>query len=155
MKKETIIRKATSGDLCAILQCVEQSFEKYIDRIGKKPAPMLKDYQDFIARDLVFVVECEDCVAGFIVLIDMPDHLLLDTVAVSPAFQGKSLGKKLLQFAETLAAEKGKDEIKLCTNEKMHENLAIYTRAGYVEYERGVEKGYNRVFFKKKLGTFS
>ena len=34
----------------------------------------------------------------------------------------------------------------------MSENLSLYARIGYVEYDRRVEHGYGRVFMRKKLG---
>lgn len=35
------IRIAVEDDRQAILECVDDAYRKYIDRIGKKPAPML------------------------------------------------------------------------------------------------------------------
>jgi hypothetical protein len=34
----------------------------------------------------------------------------------------------------------------------MTENLALYSRLGYVETHRGEEKGYSRVYMEKRLG---
>jgi hypothetical protein len=33
----------------------------------------------------------------------------------------------------------------------MHENRALYTRVGYVEYDHRVVNGYPRVFMRKQL----
>ena len=153
MEENIVIRKANCDDLSDIKQCIQQSFEKYIARIDKKPAPMLKNYDEYIKNDTAFVLEYEKRLVGLIVLITKEDYVLLDTVAVAPAFQGKSLGKHLLQFAETFTRQNGKNEIRLLTNEKMYENIEIYNHYGYIEYARGKENGYHRVYFKKELGS--
>ena len=41
--------------------------------------------------------------------------------------------------------------VTLYTNEAMVENLQLYPRLGYVETGRGVEEGYRRVYFEKRL----
>lgn len=145
------VRSAKHEDLADIAKCIEEAYEKYIVRIGKKPAPMLKDYNELISNGRVYVLEWENTLAGIVVLLDMDEHVLLDTVAVAPRFQGRSLGKQLLYFAENYTRQKRKIEIRLCTNEKMYENIRIYHHCGYEEYARGEQAGYNRVFFKKKL----
>jgi hypothetical protein len=45
----------------------------------------------------------------------------------------------------------GFDSIHLYTHEKMTENLALYARIGYIEYERRAENGFSRVFMRKRL----
>jgi GNAT superfamily N-acetyltransferase len=49
-----------------------------------------------------------------------------------PSYRGKGLGRSLLEFAEGEARRAGFDSIYLYTHEKMTENLAIYSRIGYV-----------------------
>ena len=154
MKEAAAVRMAKPEDLADILECIEEAYEKYIVRIGKKPAPMLKDYNELISNDRVYVLKFENALAGVLVLLDRDEYVLLDTVAVAPKFQGRSLGKQLLNFAENYTRQKGQCEIRLCTNEKMYENIGIYNHCGYEEYARGEEAGYNRVFFRKNLGRF-
>ena len=151
MDDKTIIRKAILDDLQDIENCAQQSFAKYIARIGKKPAPMLADYEGHINNGSVFVLEYENTLAGLVILVDSAEHVLLDTIAVYPSYQGKSLGKALLRFAENHTVQMGKSEVRVNTNEKMFENIAIYNHCGYMEYDRRCEDGYDRVFFRKKL----
>jgi ribosomal protein S18 acetylase RimI-like enzyme len=54
-------------------------------------------------------------------------------------------------FAEEKAAEHGLPEVRLYTNEKMHENLDIYARLGFEETGRRLDGGYRRVFMRKRL----
>ncbi|GAX03187.1 GNAT family acetyltransferase [Secundilactobacillus pentosiphilus] len=151
MKTNIKIRQATASDLPDITNCIQEAFSKYLKRMDRKPAPMLKDYAAYIAKDWVYILNDDNQFAGLIVLINEPDHVHLDTVAVTPAFQGKALGKRLMQFADTFAKRHGQREIRLLTNEKMTENIAIYKHLGYVEYDRRFDAGYHRVYFKKEL----
>ena len=151
MTEAAALRMAKHEDLADILACIEEAYEKYIVRIGKKPVPMLRNYNELIRSGSVYVLEFENALAGVLVLLDRDQYVLLDTVAVAPRFQGRSLGKQLLDFAEEYTRQKGQCEIRLYTNEKMNENIEIYNHCGYEEYARGEEAGYHRVFFKKNL----
>ncbi|MNL79760.1 hypothetical protein D3C87_2064340 [compost metagenome] len=57
----------------------------------------------------------------------------------------------MLMFAEHEALRRGFDSLYLCTNSKMVENQALYTKIGYVEYERKHMTGYDRIFYRKAL----
>jgi GNAT superfamily N-acetyltransferase len=146
-------RLATSSDKLTIETLVSEAYTPYIERIGRKPGPMLDDYGALIDAGRVHVVENDGVVSGILVLIPEEEGtMLLDNVAVAPAAQGVGLGKWLMGFAEGKARESGFERIRLYTNEKMVENLGIYERLGYVETHRGVENGLSRVYMVKVLG---
>ena len=50
--------------------------------------------------------------------------LSLDNVAVAGNFQGKGIGRRLIDFAEAEARRRGFGEIRLYTHQTMHENIA-------------------------------
>jgi hypothetical protein len=54
-------------------------------------------------------------------------------------------------FAEAEASRRGHSRIRLYTHERMVENIALYARCGYIEYERRQEQGFRRVFMRKAL----
>ena len=56
-----------------------------------------------------------------------------------------------LLLAEDEAARRGHERIWLYTNVKMSQNLVWYPRLGYVETHRKLEKGFERVFFEKRI----
>lgn len=145
------IRQAMPDDEGKVVQCIQASFEKYIVRIGKKPGPMLHDYFFLIAGGRVFCAEYGGEIIGVLVLEDADGYLLLDTVAILPEFQGKGLGKQLIGFAEQYALDNNYPEIRLYTNEKMTENIPVYRKLGYIEYDRHEEDGFARIYFKKSL----
>jgi len=87
-------------------------------------------------------------VHGFVVLIHHEKYLLLDNLAVDPGAQGLGYGRLLLAFTESQARQ---GAIRLYTNEAMSENIALYTRKGFVETHRAEENGLRRVYMQKDL----
>lgn len=145
------LRLATSADHDAIVALVNAAYDKYIERMGRKPGPMLQDYRHVLAQEIVYVLELAGQVSGLLVLKPEPEYLWLDNIALAPQAQGQGYGKQLMQFTEQFAKERGLHEIRLLTNEKMTENIERYTRWGFVEMERKEEDGYRRVFMRKLL----
>jgi N-acetylglutamate synthase-like GNAT family acetyltransferase len=145
------LRRATSDDVDGITRLVASAFGKYVERIGKPPAPMTADYAALLGTSHVWVLEEGRQIVGVLVTRPEADHLLLDVVAVSPAMQGGGHGRMLLDRAEQDAHDAGLSEVRLCTNEAMTENLTFYPRRGFHETSRGIEDGYHRVFFAKRL----
>jgi GNAT superfamily N-acetyltransferase len=147
-----VIRGAQPADRAAVERIVRDAYGIYVERIGKPPGPMLDDYAALIADGAVSVLEDDDGrLAAIIVLLPKPDHLLLDNIAVRPDRQGRGLGRQLAAFAEDEARRLGHAELRLYTHQKMTENIALYTRLGFVETGRGEEAGYDRVFMTKQL----
>jgi ribosomal protein S18 acetylase RimI-like enzyme len=114
---------------------------------------MLDDYGALIAAGAVHVLAPDgESIAAMIVLLEKPDHLLLDNIAVGRDHQGQGLGRQLIAFAEDEARRRGFAEIRLYTHVTMVENIALYMRLGFVETGRGQDRGYDRVFMVKRLG---
>ncbi len=146
-----MIRQAIAADLRAVKTIVARAYTKYVARIGAPPGPMLDDYAVRIAAHQIFVTG--DPINGLIVLIDGPDHLLLDNIAVDPDAQGSGLGRILLDFADAEARRRGFTELRLYTHQTMVENIALYTKRGWQETGRRVSSGLARVFFSKPTPT--
>src|SRR3954451_21354195 len=141
------IRPAVPDDAAAVDELVQRAYSHYVGRIGRRPGPMDDDYVEKVERGHVFVaVEASD-VIGLIVLIEEPDHLLVENVAVEPERQSQGIGRALLAFAEAAAVEAGLTTIRLYTHAAMTENLAFYPRLGYTEVDRRTDNGFERVFF--------
>jgi GNAT superfamily N-acetyltransferase len=110
---------------------------------------MADDYAGRIQAGEAFVTG--DPIHGLIVLIDEPDHLLLDNIAVAPASHGQGIGRALLQFADSEARRRGYAELRLYTHQLMTENIALYARSGWQETARATQNGFPRVFFRKPV----
>ncbi len=149
---EYSFRPATGADAPKVTALVNVAYGHYVERIGMLPRPMTDDYREVIAKGRVTVAESHGNIVGVIVLAVDDEGFLIDNVAVDPSYRGRGLGKALLEFAEAEARAQGFDSIYLYTHEKMTENLALYSRIGYVEYDRRSQGDFSLVFMRKHLG---
>lgn len=145
------IRRAREEDTPTLGYLVERAYSRYVQRIGRRPAPMDDDYEERVREGEVFVADEEGLLAGLIVLVPRGDHLRIENVAVEPDRQGRGVGRALLEHAEQYARERSLAEVRLYTNVAMVENLALYPRLGYTEVDRRSEDGFDRVFFAKPV----
>jgi N-acetylglutamate synthase-like GNAT family acetyltransferase len=148
---QPLIRRAGRADVAGIERLMADAFGRYIERIGRPPAPMTADYAAALDTSRVWVIEADGDIVAALVTEDHGDHLLLDAIAVASSAQGRGFGAQLLARAEQDARELGLPEIRLCTNQAMTENLTYYPRHGYTETGRGRQDGYDRVFFAKPV----
>jgi len=146
-----MIRKANKQDLDGIRRCAMAAYQKYVERIGKEPAPMVADFATAIEKGQIQVDVDDTEISGFIVFYPCADHIHLENVAVDPAQQGRGIGRRLIEFAESTAAELGYTRIELYTNAKMVENLALYPLLGYRRFDQRFEDGFDRVYFSKAI----
>jgi GNAT superfamily N-acetyltransferase len=109
------------------------------------------DYGQVIASRQVTVAEIHGTIVGVIVLTVDEEGFLIDNAAVDPSHRGKGLGRALLEFAEAEARRAGFDSIYLYTHERMKENLALYSRIGYAEYDRRSQGEFSLVYMSKHL----
>ncbi|MBL8698777.1 MAG: GNAT family N-acetyltransferase [Alphaproteobacteria bacterium] len=144
------MRRATPADVPALAAIAEAAYVRYVARIGRRPAPMDPDFATLIAAGEVTLREA-DGVVGFVVWRAKPDHVFIDNVAVDPARHGQGHGKAMLAWVEAEARRIGVPEMRLYTNAKMTENLAMYPRLGWIETDRRMQDGFDRVFFRKPL----
>ena len=130
------LRRATPSDVPQIAALVDLAYEKYVARIGRKPKPMLADYNLAVSTHEIWVHDRDGAIQAVLELIPGETHLLIENVAVHPKAQGQGLGGQLLLFAEEAAVRRGFTEVRLYTNERFIENLAIYSKRGYRELYR-------------------
>lgn len=130
----------------------QAAYGHYVQRVGRKPGPMVDDYDARVAEDECWVVTVEGVgdVAHLVLRVE-DDHLLLDNVAVAPGQQSGGIGRRLLEFTEERARAHDRDEVRLYTHVTMVENIAFYARHGYVETHREPQSGFARVFMAKRL----
>jgi ribosomal protein S18 acetylase RimI-like enzyme len=72
-----------------------------------------------------------DTLAGLVETVDLGHALLIENLAVSPRFQRRGLGTRLMSQAEGLARALGRDRIELYTNKHFCGNVELYLRLGY------------------------
>lgn len=125
------LRQANATDAAAIRDLTRQAYARWVPLIGREPKPMTADYDAAVARHRFDLVHIDGVLAALIETIREPDHLLVENVAVAPSYQGRGLGRRLMAHAEALARELGFDTIRLYTNQRFTENIALYRRLGY------------------------
>jgi ribosomal protein S18 acetylase RimI-like enzyme len=145
-------RPAEATDAARVAALVDAAYGHYVERIGMLPGPMTDDYAEVIRDRQVTVAEHHGAVVGIIVLSVTDEGFLVDNVAVHPSHRGTGLGRALLEVAEAEARRAGFDSIYLYTHEQMTENLALYSRIGYVEYDRRSQGAFSLVYLRKYLG---
>jgi N-acetylglutamate synthase-like GNAT family acetyltransferase len=107
------IRSARESDAVALREIVERAYSVYIERIGRRPAPMNADYAQKISEGCISVADKDGEIIGLIVLLVKQDHLLIENVAVDPAHQGRGVGRALMAHAETYASQQHISELRL------------------------------------------
>jgi GNAT superfamily N-acetyltransferase len=143
------LRQATAADLPAIQRVIAAAYDKYLGRMDRPPAPLLRDYGPAVDAGLLWVTGSP--IVGLISLLETDDLLLIENVAVHPAEQGTGLGRQLMEFAELHARERRITRLALYTNEVMTENQSIYAHLGYRVTRRATEDGYRRIFLEKTI----
>lgn len=146
-----MLRPATADDVPQLTELVDAAYGHYVERIGHPPRPMTEDYGKVVRDRQVLVAERDGVMAGLIVLGPAEEGFLVDNVAVRPRHQGSGVGRSLLEHAEVAARDAGFDSLYLYTHEKMTENQALYSRIGYVEYDRRRHGDATVVYLRKQL----
>jgi ribosomal protein S18 acetylase RimI-like enzyme len=151
MQQQITIHQASPGDAETIGRITDAAYAKYVPLMGRKPQPMTADYHQVLAEHPVWLLSVDEQPAGVLVLMHEPDTLLIYSVAIDPAYQGRGLGRRLLEWAEQQAQQAGYAHIRLFTNALMESNIALYTRLGYVETGREPFLGLTTVHMRKQV----
>lgn len=142
MADAVTLKLAGEADAPAIRALTREAYAKWVAVIGREPLPMTADYAEAVRRhrfDLLYVGEA---LAALIETTPQVDHLLIENVAVRPAFQGRGFARRLLALAEDLAEAAGLKGVRLYTNQRFTENVALYEALGYrVEREEPLNGG--------------
>ena len=148
---DVTITRAVSADSEDLSKIAQKAYDIYLDRMDKKPAPMLADFHQHISEDIVFIAkDRKGRIAGYVVLQQIDQQWWLDNIATHPDYQGQGIGTRLRIEAEQYCALLT-DTLQLYTNIVMVENVRWYERAGYVMTKQALINGYERFYFKKRL----
>jgi ribosomal protein S18 acetylase RimI-like enzyme len=137
-----VIRRGTVSDVAAITTLTRSAYAKWVPLTGREPLPMRADYSAAIEDhrfDLLFI---DADLAALVETVLRDGDLLIENVAVAPAFQKRGLGRLLIAHAERIAAQAGRAYVRLYTNSRFEENLRLYASLGYaVEREEALNGG--------------
>jgi ribosomal protein S18 acetylase RimI-like enzyme len=136
------LRVAREGDADAIRALTHEAYAKWVDLTGREPLPMRVDYSDAVRKHRFDLLYVGSCLAALIETVPEGDCLLIENVAVLPAFQGGGFGTRLLKLAEGLAASLELAGMRLYTNKLFVQNIRLYEALGYrVEREEELNGG--------------
>ena len=145
------LKPATLEDLDFVQNCAVAAYEKYVERMGKRPAPMVADFTRSIEGGQLEIILSDSEYAGYCVSFEKTKSLFVENIALHPDHQGKGLATLIFGILENRARVAGLTSLNLYTNVKMHENLSFYSKLGFIETHRLIEEGFHRVFFKKQV----
>jgi ribosomal protein S18 acetylase RimI-like enzyme len=150
------LRRAGAADAEAVRDLTREAYAKWVPLIGREPKPMSADYTKAVRRHLIDMLYLDGELAGLIEMVSEFDHMLIENLAVSPAFQGRGLGEHLLEHAEALTVSRGHDVIRLYTNKLFATNIAFYLKRGYrLDREEALPGGGVVVHMSKLLTRIS
>lgn len=153
LESQLTLHKATTEDIPAIKSMLDAAYLKYIERIGKPPAPMTEDCNQVIRTHEILVLRDNEQIVGSITFHkdEAANSLKIDNVVVGPTAQGRGYGYYLIKCAEVEAQKQGLPSVTLFTNVKMFENIRFYAKLGFDETDRRMEDAFERVYFYKNL----
>jgi GNAT superfamily N-acetyltransferase len=125
------LRQAGEEDASVIRELTRAAYAKWVPVIGREPKPMMADYAEAVRSHRIDLLYAGGELAALIETIPDADHLLIENIAVLPAFQRRGLGRRLMAYAEQVALSLGHNEIKLYTNKRFTENVQLYRKLGY------------------------
>ncbi len=128
---EIAFRRAAAADAAAVADLTRRAYAKWVAVIGREPLPMGFDHATAIRDDVVEVMELDGAIVGVTHLVVAADRLLLENLAIDPAFAGRGLGRRMLAHAERLTRDLGRPRLALYTNARFIANLRFYAAAGY------------------------
>ncbi|MGB9365533.1 MAG: GNAT family N-acetyltransferase [Xanthobacteraceae bacterium] len=138
------LRRGGSGDLAAVTALQRAAYAKNRPLLGVEPLPLLADYSEILADYEVYLAEHDGALDGVLILEPRADDLLIWSVAVAPAAQGRGVGNAMLAFSEVRARDLGLTCMRLYTGEPLTGNIAWYSRHGYA-HERTEDFGDRRI----------
>ena len=156
------IRKGTETDIeevAALYDAVNDYLESHTNYPGWRRGvyPTREDAAQGIAENNLFVAEAEGQIAGTFILrhrpeeayaladwgnqLDYSEILVLYTFAVHPQFLHQGIGKKMLEFILSYAAEEKNQEVRLDVYENNMPAIRLYEQMGF-RYVDTVDLGY-------------
>jgi GNAT superfamily N-acetyltransferase len=153
MNKQSF-RRATPADADTVRDITHAAYTKWIAVIGRKPKPMMADYDKAVVSNVIDLLEEDGRPVALIEMIPEfsfdPAHLLIENIAVMPERHGEGIGSVLLERAAVTARGFGVNEMRLYFNAKFVANHLFYARRGFVEFMREPHPAGGEIVHMKK-----
>lgn len=100
---------------------------------------------------IFFVIEDEKII-GCVALMKIEDRIFeLTKMAVSPEYQGKKIGQRLMEHTLNFSKKQGWDHLIIFSNRKLENAIYIYKKYGFEEIPIGANNPYTRGDIKMRL----
>ena len=129
------LRAAKPDDLESITTLVAAAYAPARAELDDLP-DVTAGFAEHLAQDIVFVAESGSDILGVIVVSPRDGALWIINLAVAPRAAGQGIGRRLMQLAETEAAQHKCTEMRLRTHAGMSGTLAFYRGLGWAETNR-------------------
>src|SRR5437879_347482 len=144
-------RRAGPADVAIIIAITRAAYAKWLAVIGREPKPMTADYAAAVRAHLIDLLEFDGQPIALIELIPAGDHVLIENIAVDPAYQGRRLGQRLLAHAEAITLSYGLSDLRLYTNKLFIANIDFYLAHGFQVTGEEAFRGGWLVHMRKEL----
>ena len=124
------LRRAGTADAPAIRALTRDAYAKWVKLIGREPWPMIADYDVAVRDHLIDLLTVDGEVVALVEMIAQSDCLLVENLAVAPAHRSRGYGRLLMQHAEQVTTGLGHRTLRLYTNQRFIENIALYRWLG-------------------------
>jgi GNAT superfamily N-acetyltransferase len=95
-------------------------------------------------QEMVFLALQDGRIAGCIFALERTTDVYVGKLAVEPEFQGRGIGRQLMEAVVDLARGRNKSAIELQTRIELAANHATFARLGFRETARTAHQGYDR-----------
>lgn len=101
---------------------------------------------------MIFFVRDNEKIVGTVALMKMEEGVFeLTKMAVSPEYQGKKIGQKLMEHTLDFAKKQGWNHLIIYSNRKLENAIYIYQKYGFREIPIGENNPYTRGDIKMRL----
>ena len=135
--KSVELRRAVAADAAAIRELTREAYAKWVPVIGREPKPMTADYAEALRTNRFDVLFVDGKLAALIETVVQADCLLIENVAVSPAFQGRGLSRQLMAHAGAARRIARCGEVRLYTNKLFAEEFTPLPKPRLSRGQRG------------------
>ena len=146
------IRLAKASETNRIADLIYDSFVEYRTLYTEEGFAATTTNKEEIKRringKMVWVMLCDEVIAGTISILPVKDGLFIKSVAVAPIARRRGLGRALMRHAEKIAEERHAKYLELNTTEFLHEAIGLYEAFGFDKF--GYEDLYGTKLIKMK-----
>lgn len=126
-----MIRRATERDFPEILKIQQEAFSEYLNvyEVSAWTTETLESIKQDAVDKAILVAESDGAVVGSVRFWTVAGVCVIRLLSVSPAHQGRGMGKALLQEVDRMAADAHK--LYACTMLRTPRNIGLFLSLGY------------------------